>query len=189
MPIFDHFEVLAPFYERVIKARHPEQLIQLAGLPVDGALLDAGGGTGRISQNLAGYAGMRVVADGSLGMLAQAKAKDGLQTVCSQAEELPFANGAFDCVIMVDALHHVEDQAHTASEMWRVLKPGGRIVIEEPDIHKFSVKILAVAEKLALMRSRILSHERIRALFVDPAALVDVHQDGFTAWVVVKKGE
>ena len=58
---------------------------------------------------------------------------------------------------MVDALHHVIHQGQTAREMYRVLKPGGRIVIEEPDIRKFGVKLIAVAEKLLLMRSHFLS--------------------------------
>ena len=187
MPILDHFSFLAPFYERVIKPRHPEQLIRLAGLPVEGALLDAGGGTGRVSQALGEYAGLRVVADGSMAMLAQAQMKDGLHVVCGFTEGLPFADQTFACVIMIDALHHVANQEHTAAEMWRVLKPGGRIVIEEPDIHAFVVKLVAAAEKIALMRSHFLSHEEIIALFSGSDAQVQVVKDGYTAWVVIEK--
>ena len=63
---------------------------------------------------------------------------------------------------MVDALHHVINHGQTAREMYRVLKPGGRIVIEEPDIRSFYVKLIAVAEKLLLMRSHFLSPQRDR---------------------------
>lgn len=187
MPILDHFGLLAPFYEKFIKPRSPEQLVQLAGLPVEGALLDAGGGTGRVSQTLGAHAGLRVVADGSLGMLAQARSKDGLAPVCGYAECLPFADQSFERVIMIDALHHVENQQRTGEELWRVLKPGGRILIEEPDIHLLGVKLLAAAEKIALMRSHFLSHEQIRALFPAHEARFQVVQDSFNAWVIVDK--
>ena len=38
---------------------------------------------------------------------------------------------SFERVIMVDALHHVYNHARAAAELWRFVKPGGRIVIEE----------------------------------------------------------
>jgi ubiquinone/menaquinone biosynthesis C-methylase UbiE len=87
----------------------------------------------------------------------------------------------------VDALHHVIDQRHTAHEMYRVLKPGGRIVIEEPDIRTFGVKLIALGEKLLLMRSHFLSPERIVALFSFDSAKTSVHAAEGSAWVVIEK--
>ena len=49
--------------------------------------------------------------------------------------------------------------------MFRVLKPGGLLVIEEPDIRTFGVKLIAIAEKLLLMRSHFLAPEEITNLF------------------------
>ena len=100
---------------------------------------------------------------------------------------MPFADGYFDCVLMVDALHHVADQAQTASELWRVIKPGGRIVIQEPDIRKFAVKLIAIAEKLALMRSHFLDGDAISSLFPFDGADVEIHAEDFNVWVIVKK--
>lgn len=88
---------------------------------------------------------------------------------------------------MIDALHHVCDHADTAREMWRVLKPGGRIIIEEPDIREFSVKLVAIAEKLAMMRSHFISPAEIAALFDYPNAGVTFEKDGFNAWVIIEK--
>ena len=187
MPILDHFGLIAPYYDRVIRLRTAEKLIELADLPVKGALLDAGGGTGRVSEALRGLASSLVVADLSFGMLQQAQSKDGLQVVNSHTEKMPFSDGTFERVIMVDALHHVCDHAETASEMWRILRPGGRIVILEPDIRTFSVKLVALAEKLALMRSHFLSPPAVVRLFPYVNALPRIERDGFNAWMVIDK--
>jgi len=100
---------------------------------------------------------------------------------------MPFTDGHFCCIVMVDALHHVSDQAATIRELWRMLKPGGRIIIEEPDIRLFRVKLVALAEKLALMRSRFLSPGEVTALFNFPGASSRVEVEGWTAWIIVEK--
>jgi demethylmenaquinone methyltransferase/2-methoxy-6-polyprenyl-1,4-benzoquinol methylase len=187
MKVFDHFGILAPIYDRVIKLPNPERLTRLLDLPVLGALLDAGGGTGRVAQALFGLAEPLVIVDLSLEMLQQAQAKNGFRITCSHTERLPFPDASFERIVMVDALHHVCDHAETASELWRVLKPGGRLVIEEPDIRNFSIKLVAVAEKLALMRSHFISPLRIKALFNYAEAQVDIELEGHNAWVIVRK--
>jgi demethylmenaquinone methyltransferase/2-methoxy-6-polyprenyl-1,4-benzoquinol methylase len=187
MPLLDHFGILAPFYERFIPLRQVHELITRAGLPVTGWLLDAGGGTGRVAKGLEGLAGETVVADLSIGMLRQTQGWPRLTAVNSHAECLPFPAESFERVIMVDALHHVCSHAETAAELWRVLKPGGRIVIEEPDIGRLAVKAVAVAEKVALMRSHFISPDRIAGLFPYPQARVTIDRQGFNAWVMVDK--
>ena len=187
MPIFDHFDFLAPLYERFIPPKDPQELWTLADLPVAGALLDAGGGTGRVAQFMRGKAGPIVVLDLSYQMLSEARQKDGLSPVCSHTEKLPFPGAAFARILMVDALHHVCDQRATVDELWRTLKPGGQLVIEEPDVRTFAVKLIAVAEKLALMRSHFLSPQRIAALFHYPDARVRVETSQYTAWIIAEK--
>lgn len=187
--MIDHFGILAPWYEHFIHPKKPERLIKLTGLPVEGPLLDAGGGTGRISQNLYGLASSLVVADLSIDMLRQAKIKDGLQAVCSHSEKLPFPDETFDRVIMVDALHHVCDHRETTAELWRLVKPGGRIVIEEPDIRTYTVKMIAIAEKLALMRSHFLSAPEIIGLFQYPGAEISIEYADYNAWVIIGKSK
>ena len=187
MPIFDHFDFLAPVYETFIPPKDPQEMWAFAGLPVSGALLDAGGGTGRVAQFMTGKANSIVVADLSHKMLSEARQKDGLRPVCSHTEKLPFPDETFARIIMVDALHHVCDQRGTVDELWRTLQPGGRLVIEEPDLRLFGVKLLAIAEKLALMRSHFLSPPRIADLFHYPDARVRIQTSKFNAWVIAEK--
>lgn len=174
-------------YERFIQPKAPEVILAQLGLPQpEGAVLDAGGGTGRVAQFLVDQTN-QVVADQTFEMLLEARQKQRVSAVHSNSEELPFADGYYCCVIMVDALHHVVDQAATIRELWRVLKPGGRVIIEEPDFRRLSVKVLALAEKLALMRSHFLSPPQILALFDDTGARKRIEVDGWTAWMIIEK--
>lgn len=189
MPFPDHFDLLAPFYEKIFRPPDPQELSGRIGLPTPGMLLDAGGGTGRVAQSLRGSVDSIVVADLSYPMVSEARGKSGLHAVCSHTERLPFPGGCFPRIIMVDAFHHVCDQRRTASELWRVLRPGGRLVIEEPDIRYLGVKLIAFGEKLALMRSRFLAPHRIAEFFSYPEARIDVTVKGGNAWIVVEKTE
>lgn len=180
---FDHFDVIAPIYSRVTYSAL-EKMRELAGLPIKGRLLDIGGGTGRVSSALLDDVDEVVIADVSMGMLRQTH-RPTLKPVCSHSESLPFADGFFERVIMVDALHHVIDQPASAKEMLRVLKPGGRIIIEEPDINTFAVKLIALAEKLLLMRSHFLSPVKIASLFPDGST--NIISEDSSAWVIISK--
>jgi len=48
-----------------------------------------------------------------------------------EGEKLGFADGSFDVVCLSNAMHHVADPSKTFSEMKRVLKPGGFLLIAE----------------------------------------------------------
>lgn len=193
MPLLDHFSFIAPHYDRFFGGADHRQLFELLNLPEAGTLLDAGGGTGRVSRHLCpegevSKAKLVVVADEAPGMLVQANQRACLTTSLSRSEELPFPDDTFDGIIMVDALHHVGGQSQSLREMVRVLKPGGRLVVEEPDIRHWGVKLIAIAEKLLLMRSHFLSPPQIEAAL--PAGTrAHTVVTGPTAWVVVEKDQ
>jgi ubiquinone/menaquinone biosynthesis C-methylase UbiE len=180
-----HFNILAPFYDRAIPFTRLDQMLKVLDLPHSGSLLDAGGGTGRVADALRPHVDWVVVADVSRGMLSQARQKD-LSAASTETEHLPFPDGLFERVLMVDALHHVVSQTETIRELYRVLNVGGRLVIEEPDLRTFAVKLIAVAEKLMLMRSHFLAPPQIAQLFPSEAK-VRIEAEDITAWVIVEK--
>lgn len=49
------------------------------------------------------------------------------------AEALPFPDAAFDVVLLHEVLEHVEEDRQAVREAWRVLAPGGRVVIFVPN--------------------------------------------------------
>ena len=151
-------------YDRVIGVRDPQILIELLDLPTSGSLLDAGGGTGRVSLSLKDHVGQLIISDLSRSMICEAKSKGHDQLVQTSVTENPFPNECFDRIIVIDALHHFPNQAETVKELIRLLKPGGKILIEEPDINRLAAKLVAVVEKLAMMGSHIHSPAEIKVM-------------------------
>jgi demethylmenaquinone methyltransferase/2-methoxy-6-polyprenyl-1,4-benzoquinol methylase len=185
--MIDHFDVLAPWYDRLLRQPDVGRLARLLGLPSPGRLLDAGGGTGRVSEHLQGSVGTVVVSDLSQRMLKRARAKH-IPCVRAHAEKLPFENGQFEHVLVVDALHHFCDQQQAIEDLIRVLKPGGRMLIEEFDLNKLPVQLLAMLEKMFLMGSRFLHPETIADMIAAHRLTVRIESGGrFAAWIVAEK--
>jgi ubiquinone/menaquinone biosynthesis C-methylase UbiE len=183
---FDHFAFLAPFYDRIFTGLNSERLREWLALPAN-RLLDVGGGTGRVSGKLTGIKTI-VVIDPSMAMLSASRTKNGLNLANANAERIPFLDSSFDRVLVVDAFHHFCNQEQAADELFRVLAPGGRLVIEEPNIGRWTVKLIALGERLALMGSHFYSPESIRCMFEMRGGQVTVNtDDAINAWVVVEK--
>jgi demethylmenaquinone methyltransferase/2-methoxy-6-polyprenyl-1,4-benzoquinol methylase len=172
MQRFDHFDLLAGLYDGLFGFLGAEHLSPLLDLAPGQRLLDVGGGTGRVSQALRARCTV-VVCDTSQGMTRRARAK-GLLTVRGAVEALPFADESFDRMLIVDAFHHFADHRTAAHELLRALRPGGRLVIEEPDIRRWPVKLIALAERLLLMRSRFFDTEALTRLFQEAGGVVEV---------------
>ena len=187
MPAFDHFGFLAPHYDRMAKPQPPLDLLEHLNLNSNSNVLDVGGGTGRVAQTLLPYSASVTVVDLSFKMLMEARLKPGLRVSMAGSEDLPYPSESFDAIIMVDAFHHVIDQQLTLNELFRVLKPGGTIVVKEPDISTFAVKLIAIFEKLLLMRTHIISAEQIASMFEICCKEARVYRKEYTVWVVVKK--
>jgi demethylmenaquinone methyltransferase/2-methoxy-6-polyprenyl-1,4-benzoquinol methylase len=178
---------MAPFYDRLFAGLDAGALATHLAMEPGMRLLDLGGGTGRVSAGLGISAAIVLVADPAPGMLRQARAK-GLTAVRAQAEALPFATASFDRVLVVDAFHHFADQPLAAAEMVRVLKPEGRLLVAEPDLRRWPVKGIALAEKVLLMQSHFYAPEALASLFtVVGGRLVAIVRNGFSAYVVLTK--
>ncbi|MBF0317300.1 MAG: class I SAM-dependent methyltransferase [Nitrospirae bacterium] len=48
-------------------------------------------------------------------------------------DHLPFDDSSFDVVVMLDVIHHMEDVRGSLKEVYRVLRPGGYVIVFEPN--------------------------------------------------------
>ena len=184
--MIDHFDLIASIYDRFIGIQEHDYLKELLKLPTDGWVLDAAGGTGRVSQQFNSMVGNLVVCDLSQKMLRNAQENGKLLPTRSHIERLPFPDETFDRILIVDSIHHLCDPRKAIGDMLRVLKPGGRMVIEEPDIHHFVVKLVALGEKLLFMRSHFYTPEQIMNMISPFNASISLEHDGrFVAWIIV----
>ncbi len=65
--------------------------------------------------------------------LVSAYGLDGIVVRQANAEKLPYGDSHFDALIAVDVLHHFQRFNRCLQEMWRVVKPGGNLIIFEPN--------------------------------------------------------
>jgi demethylmenaquinone methyltransferase/2-methoxy-6-polyprenyl-1,4-benzoquinol methylase len=95
-------------------------------------ILDIAAGTGTSSMALLAEGVSVVAADFSNGMLDEGRKRyPKLEFVFADAMKLPFKDAEFDVVTMSFGLRNVENHNIALKEFFRVLKPGGRLVICE----------------------------------------------------------
>lgn len=130
-------------------------------------VLDLAGGTGdlaRVFADQVGPAGHVVLADINLSMLQQGRSRlidagvaGNLSITQVDAENLPFADNTFDLVTIAFGLRNVTNKDAAIASMYRVLKPGGKLMILEfskpidalqPIYDLYSFKVLPVLGKL-----------------------------------------
>jgi len=111
-------------------ARRELVLSLMGDVPSDACILDAGCGTGFLLDVLKGRGFSRV-----FGVEASASFLRSEWAVAGHGECLPLKDGLFDVVFCLDVLEHVDSDNLMASELLRVLKPGGRLIVTVPALH------------------------------------------------------
>jgi len=136
----DMFDDLAPRYDlmnRIMTLGQDQRwrrfVVEQADLEAKANVLDLAAGTGDIAFEVKRRFPEAVVyaGDFSIGMLHCGRRRpggDGVLWVGCDAMSLPFSDGVFDAVTFGYLLRNVENIDTALSEVWRVLKPGGRVV-------------------------------------------------------------
>lgn len=115
------------FYREKMRAIH-----RLAPPRPLGRILDVGGGQSGLTALL--YPEARITTldlDPRYGSAAPNR-WPRVEFVCGDAARMPFADAAFDAVTMFDLLEHVPAHERVAAEAWRVLHPGGIVMVSTP---------------------------------------------------------
>ncbi len=138
------------------------------GLKKGQRALDVAGGTGDLTVYMSkqvGPTGEVIISDINPDMLEQGRRRlidqgfaGNIKFVEANAEELPFEENTFDCVTIAFGLRNVTDKDKALRSMYKVLKPGGRLLILEfskpvlPGLNEvydfYSFKLLPLMGKL-----------------------------------------
>ena len=116
-------------------------MLSQTGLKMGMKALDVAGGTGDIAALLreqVGESGLVVMTDINPSMLKEGRSRlldrgklKNIQVIQCDAEQLPFDEDQFDCVTIAFGLRNVTVKENALKSMFRVLKPGGKLLILE----------------------------------------------------------
>jgi SAM-dependent methyltransferase len=110
-----------------------EIAIEVGEITSNSRVLDVGCGPGLLCESLAKHAVSVVGIDFSETMIKQARdRRSGATFRVANAEMLPFADDDFDVAVCCYTSHHFARPAMVYTELLRLLKPGGRVVILHP---------------------------------------------------------
>lgn len=115
--------------------------LSLTGLKAGGRALDVAGGTGDLTIGMlrqVGKSGSVVLSDINPAMLDIGRDRlldkgfvGNVECIVADAERLPFEDDSFDCITIGFGLRNVTDKAAALKSMYRVLKPGGQLLVLE----------------------------------------------------------
>lgn len=117
-----------------IDARVKKVLSLLPQLGADAAYLDIGCSAGAITGHCADRIGTKDVHGVDIGGVDEARNR-GVKAVSvdlNKGESLPYSDKCFDVITCLETLEHLYDPDFILSEIWRLLKPGGLVVVDVP---------------------------------------------------------
>ncbi|SMR51685.1 unnamed protein product [Zymoseptoria tritici ST99CH_3D1] len=117
------------------QARHDHHLAMVTDIRAGMKVLDLGCGVGGPAREIAAFTGAHITGVSINGMHVERSnlynAEDGLSDQCHMVQgnfvDLPFADETFDRAYSIEALCCAPDVEKAYSEVWRVLKPGGKL--------------------------------------------------------------
>ncbi|PIE00127.1 MAG: bifunctional demethylmenaquinone methyltransferase/2-methoxy-6-polyprenyl-1,4-benzoquinol methylase UbiE [Thiothrix nivea] len=165
--VADKYDVMNDIMSMGIHRLWKRYTVASAGAKRGDQILDLAGGTGDLAEKFArivGEQGNVVLSDINGSMLAEGRRRlidkgiaGNVEYVQANAECLPFDDNRFDIITMAFGLRNVTDKDKALAAMYRVLKPGGRLLVLEfskpaapiaPFYDQYSFKFLPMMGKL-----------------------------------------
>lgn len=139
--VADRYDLMNDLMSLGIHRLWKQVAVELAAVRPGQQVLDLAGGTGDLTARFArrvGPKGLVVLADINRSMLEQGRDRlldrgvtGSVSFVQADAQRLPFPDNRFDCVSIGFGLRNITDKAAALRAMYRVLRPGGRLIVLE----------------------------------------------------------
>ncbi len=183
-----NYDEIARVYDqsRCSEAPHLEWwyawMIEAAQLGPGKRLVDLGCGTGRLTVPLVRRCGCEAVGlDSSAEMLAKAQSREapaGLTWIQGDMTNTGLEPESFDCALMSLVLHFIEDYVGAFREVYRLLRPGGVLLIRQPTtdeagenaVHRFFPGALTIDRKRTPFRAEL-------TWWLEQAGFVDIETE------------
>lgn len=186
------FNMWAPHYDFSLfqwwMKKFHKKIIQEVAPGVKAKFVDLSCGTGELLHELAKTKPLLSLhgVDIAENMLAVAKQKvPSAKFYQMDVHHLRLKDNLFDYVVSTEAFHHYPDQRKALSEMVRVCKPGGKVMIA--DINFFSSLLHRLFEKIEPGCVHINSRKEMHKLF-EEAGLKDIRQERIFLFAVTTIG-
>ncbi|HHV99265.1 MAG TPA: methyltransferase domain-containing protein [Clostridiaceae bacterium] len=142
----EFFDRVAPEWEQLSKICYDEsirnKLFELNLLDENMTVLDLGSGDGYLSRAVAAYVKKVIAVDISGEMLNELKKKakaagiSNIEAIESDGQDVPLDDSSVEMVCANMYLHHIEEPNIAIGEMYRLVKPGGKVFVADFCIHK-----------------------------------------------------
>lgn len=139
--VAEKYDVMNDLMSLGIHRLWKKKAIQLLNVRPGHHVLDLAGGTGDLTEKIApivGSQGKVTLSDINSSMLMTGRDRlldagisNNIECVLANAEILPFVDNTFDRIIIGFGLRNVTDKQKALESMFRVLKPGGRLIVLE----------------------------------------------------------
>ena len=152
-----HFNgIVAHVYDFILPKRKPVEFLDLLNAQRNDKILEIGAGTGRIAKHYGFKVHDLTLLDPAENMLKRAITLiPHAKPVVGFSEQMEFSSNTFDKIVCYDTLHHWQNQVKGLREAFRVLKPGGILLVLEVDQNNFWGRKVQLLENVLRMNSRM----------------------------------
>ena len=152
-----HFNgIVAHLYDWILPKRKPVEFLDLLNAQKHDKILEIGAGTGRIAKHYGLKVRDLTLLDPAENMLKRAiEHLPHAKPIVGFSERMDFSSNSFDKIVCYDSLHHWQNQMKGLKEAYRVLRPGGKILVLEVDQNNFWGRKLQLFENILKMNSHM----------------------------------